>query len=106
MLICHDDYHTECVELNARVVDALQDRKGIRWSCKKCSAVEIDFASLFEHFRSAFVELNKDCQGLHTKLAKYEESFNNFKVLNLPDASPKRKKTLRSHKKGTVSLLR
>lgn len=102
--ICHDEYHAKCVELNARVVDALQDRKGIRWSCKKCSAVEIDFASLFKHFRSAFVELNKDFQGLHTKLAKYEESFNNFKVLNLPDASPKRKKTLRSHKnKGTVS---
>ena len=42
-------------------------------------------------------------KGLHTKLAKYEESFNNFEVLNLPNASPKRKKTLRSHKnKGTV----
>ena len=78
--------HAKCVELNTKVVDALQDRKGIRWSCKKCSAVEIDF------------------QGLHTKLAKYEDSFNNFKVLNLQDASPKRKKTLRSHKnKSTVS---
>ena len=85
-------YHAKCVELKVRVVDALQDRKGIRWSCNKCSVVEMDFASLFKHFRSSFVELSKDFQGLHTKLAKYEESFNNFKVLNLPDASPKRKK--------------
>ena len=68
--ICHDEYHAKCVVLNAGVVDALQDRKAIRWSRKKC-----------KHFRSAFVELSKDFQGLHTKLAKYEESFNNFKVL-------------------------
>ena len=53
--------------------------------------MEIDFASLFKPFRPAFVELSKDFQGLHTKLVKYEESFNNFKLLNLPDASPKRK---------------
>ena len=49
--ICHDEYHAQCAALNARVV-ALQDRKGIRWSSRKCSAVEIDFASLFKHFSS------------------------------------------------------
>ena len=42
--ICHDEYHAKCVELNSRVVDALQDRKGIRWSCEKCRAVATDFA--------------------------------------------------------------
>ena len=110
--ICEVEYHSKCAGISARVSDALNEKKGVRWSCEKCRGFESDFFQHFKQCRAAFLEISNDLVGVQTKLAKYEDAFKSFSVLNansLDRSPPKRRKNLRSNNKNitaekTVSL--
>lgn len=104
--MCENEYHSKCAGISGLIVDALRDSsKGLRWACEKCHPSTCDFFQLFKQSRAAFLEMSKDLASVQSKLAKYDNSFKTFSVLNNLENSPPRKKALRSNSKNKKNEL-
>lgn len=103
--LCDSCFHIKCAALNARIFDAMNEGKGLRWSCVDCRSTDVDILKLIRQSRKGFLEVSKDLEAAQSRLAEYESLFKNFKVLDEATASPKRKrnnKNLRSSAKSTA----
>lgn len=96
--LCLGNFHLKCTALKSRDADALLDTaKSLHWTCVNCKKINIEFYKFFKSQKSEFEQLNKEFLSVQSKLAKFEDLFNNFqsldKFINLDcNNSPKTKK--------------
>lgn len=89
--LCEEHAHIKCAGFNGRHFDKIVDRSnGLRWSCPKCRALDIDFYKLFVDAKIEISSINKELSPLFGRLHKLEVMLKEFKWLE--HSSPKRKR--------------
>ena len=87
--LCENVSHEKCAGLNGRVIDLIESKKGIRWTCESCRPVEMVILAFMRHTKRGFGDLLGRFKSLLNSFAALDDDFKNLKVLN---DSPKRKK--------------
>lgn len=101
--LCDAHAHLSCAGFSGRQFDMISDRsKGLRWSCVKCRALDIDFYRMFKDAKLMISRMKSDFTTVMENFNKMESLFENFEYI---EGSPKRKKSSLSVDTGNGNSL-
>lgn len=101
--LCDSQAHLTCAGFSGRQFDLISDRSnGLRWSCVKCRAHDIDFYRMFKDTKLLIARMKSDFTTVMENFNKLDSLFDNFEYI---EGSPKRKKSSLSVEIGNCNNL-
>ena len=79
--ICLESFHGKCAGLTGRVIDCVNENKGLKWTCPNCKPLDVGLCNMYSHIINGFTILKKDLHCALTKLEQFEKEFSDFESL-------------------------
>ena len=73
--MCLQIFHGKCAGLTGRVIDCVNENKGLKWTCPNCKPLDVGLCNMYSHIINGFSNLKMDLHSALNKLEKFEKQF-------------------------------
>jgi len=78
--LCDEYAHAKCAGITDSVVEMIEGRTGLKWTCETCRVVKSQMGRFMKQTRTEITELFREVRAVYEKLAKLESHITSRKI--------------------------